>query len=56
LGDENRALPRSIRDAQPESLTSLAHLTGRKPGNLSRTLKGIMPSAELIEIDKRKSA
>ena len=39
LSDENRALLRTIRDAQPESLTGLAHLTGRKPGNLSRTLK-----------------
>lgn len=39
LSDENRALLRTIRDTQPESLTGLAHLTGRKPGNLSRTLK-----------------
>jgi predicted transcriptional regulator len=39
LSDENRALLRTIRDAQPESLTGLANLTGRKPGNLSRTLK-----------------
>ena len=39
LSDENRALLRTIRDTQPESLTGLARLTGRKPGNLSRTLK-----------------
>lgn len=39
LSDENRALLKVIRDAQPESLTGLATLTGRKPGNLSRTLK-----------------
>lgn len=39
LSDENRALLRTIRDAQPESLSGLAQLTGRKPGNLSRTLK-----------------
>lgn len=39
LSDENRALLRIIRDAQPESLSGLAQLTGRKPGNLSRTLK-----------------
>jgi len=39
LSDENRALLKTIRDAQPESITGLAALTGRKPGNLSRTLK-----------------
>ncbi|MDP2962994.1 MAG: transcriptional regulator [Sulfurimicrobium sp.] len=39
LSDENRALLKTIREAQPESITGLAALTGRKPGNLSRTLK-----------------
>ena len=39
LSDENRALLRTIRDAQPESISGLAVITGRKPGNLSRTLK-----------------
>lgn len=39
LSDENRALLRVIRDTQPASITSLADMTGRKPGNLSRTLK-----------------
>jgi predicted transcriptional regulator len=39
LSDENRALLNTIRETQPKSLTSLAELTGRKPGNLSRTLK-----------------
>jgi predicted transcriptional regulator len=39
LSDENRALLKVIRDAQPNSISSLAHMTGRKPGNLSRTLK-----------------
>lgn len=39
LSDENRALLKVIRDAQPHSISSLAHMTGRKPGNLSRTLK-----------------
>ena len=39
LSDENRALLRVIRDAKPASITSLADMTGRKPGNLSRTLK-----------------
>lgn len=39
LSDENRSLLKTIRDAQPESITDLAAITGRKPGNLSRTLK-----------------
>ena len=39
LSDDNRALLRVIRDAQPQSITMLADLTGRSPGNLSRTLK-----------------
>ena len=39
LSDENRALLRVIRDAKPASITSLADMTGRSPGNLSRMLK-----------------
>ena len=39
LSDENRALLRVIRDAKPASISSLAGMTGRSPGNLSRTLK-----------------
>lgn len=38
LSDDNRALLRLIREARPESITALAEMTGRKPGNLSRTL------------------
>jgi predicted transcriptional regulator len=32
-------LLRVIRDAKPASISSLADMTGRSPGNLSRTLK-----------------
>jgi len=39
LSDENRALLEGIRTAKPESISELADLTGRKQGNLSRTLK-----------------
>ena len=39
LSDENRALLRLIREHQPESITALAEASGRKPGNLSRTLR-----------------
>ena len=37
LSDDNRALLHVIKDFQPKSISSLAELTGRKPGNLSRT-------------------
>ena len=39
LSDENRALLKVIQEAKPQSISSLAEMTGRKPGNLSRTLK-----------------
>jgi predicted transcriptional regulator len=39
LSDENRALIEVIRTAKPQSISELADLTGRKQGNLSRTLK-----------------
>ncbi len=39
LSDENRALLRVIKKTSPPSISSLAQATGRKPSNLSRTLK-----------------
>lgn len=39
LSDENRALLQVIREARPASISALAAITGRAPGNLSRTLK-----------------
>lgn len=39
LSDENRALLKVIKDIEPQSISTLAELTGRKPSNLSRTLK-----------------
>ena len=39
LSDDNRALLKVIQDSKPQSISSLACITGRKPGNLSRTLK-----------------
>jgi predicted transcriptional regulator len=39
LSDENRQLLDVIRTSQPESITALSELTGRKQGNFSRTLK-----------------
>jgi len=39
LSDENRALLKVISEDKPESIAALAQVTGRKPSNLSRTLK-----------------
>ena len=39
LSDRNRALLDLIIEAQPDSITELAELSGRAKGNLSRTLK-----------------
>ncbi len=39
LSDNNRELLRIIQERHPESISELARLTGRKQGNLSRTLK-----------------
>ena len=39
LSDENRAMLDVIRQTNPNSISELAQLTGRKQGNLSRTLK-----------------
>ena len=49
LSDENRALLRIIWESKPESIAELAATTGRKPGNLSRTLK-TMSNYGLVEM------
>jgi len=36
---KTRALLKVIQDTKPQSISTLAEMTGRKPGNLSRTLK-----------------
>lgn len=51
LSDENRALLRVIKEAQPDSITRLSEMTGRKPGNLSRTLK-TMSRYGLVEMQR----
>jgi len=54
LSDDNRALLHVIRDAQPESISSLAEMTGRKPGNLSRTLK-TMSNYGIVEMRRENN-
>ncbi|NDE24226.1 MAG: transcriptional regulator [Betaproteobacteria bacterium] len=51
LSDENRALLDVIRTAKPASISELAELTGRKQGNLSRTLK-TMSGYGLVKMEK----
>ena len=53
LSDDNRALLKVIQEAKPQSISSLADITGRKPGNLSRTLK-TMSNYGFVEM-KRES-
>ena len=53
LSDDNRALLKVIQEAKPKSISSLADITGRKPGNLSRTLK-TMSNYGFVEM-KRES-
>lgn len=49
LSDENRALLKLIKETQPPSITSLAETTGRKPRNLSRTLR-ILSNYGIVEM------
>lgn len=51
LSDENRALLKVIQESKPQSISSLADMTGRKPGNLSRTLK-TMSNYGFVEMKK----
>ncbi len=53
LSDDNRALLRVIRETNPESISALAEVTGRKPGNLSRTLK-TMANYGIVEMRREK--
>jgi predicted transcriptional regulator len=53
LSDENRALLKVITETKPESISALAEATGRKPGNLSRTLK-TMSNYGIVEMRREK--
>lgn len=54
LSDQNRALLKVIRDTNPESVSVLARMTGRQPGNLSRTLK-TRSRYGLVDLRREKS-
>jgi len=53
LSDENRAMLDVIRQTNPNSISELAQLTGRKQGNLSRTLK-TMTRYGLVRMEKNE--
>ena len=52
LSDKNRVLLATIRDSQPQSLSDLAELTGRKKSNLSRTLK-TMERFGIVKLERK---
>lgn len=54
LSDDNRALLRVITETRPESISALAQATGRKPGNLSRTLK-TMSNYGIVDLKREKN-
>ena len=54
LSDENRALLRMIKETSPPSISSLAQATGRKPSNLSRTLK-TMSNYGIVEMRREQN-
>ncbi|MBU0537075.1 MAG: transcriptional regulator [Gammaproteobacteria bacterium] len=51
LSDDNRALLHVMADIKPETIAELARATGRKPNNLSRTLK-TMANFGIVELKK----
>ena len=54
LSDENRALLKIIKGTKPQSISSLAEATGRKPGNLSRTLN-TMSNYGIVEMKRERN-
>lgn len=55
LSDQNRDLLKVIKEGQPKSISALAEMTGRRQGNLSRTLK-TMSSYGLVSMERDKRA
>lgn len=54
LSSKNQELLKTIRDNDPQSLTELADISGRKLSNLSRTLK-TMEKYGIIELKKDRN-
>ncbi len=54
LSDDNRALLKVITETKPKSISALAEATGRRPGNLSRTLK-TMSHYGIVDLKREKN-
>jgi predicted transcriptional regulator len=54
LSDDNRALLHVIMETKPASISALAETTGRKPSNLSRTLK-TMSNYGIVELRREQN-
>lgn len=54
LSDENRALLHVMMEMQPESISALAEVTGRKQSNLSHTLK-TMSHYGIVELKRERN-
>lgn len=54
LSDDNRVLLHVISQIKPDSISALAEATGRKQGNLSRTLK-TMSNYGIVDLKKEKN-
>lgn len=54
LSDDNRALLHVMTEMKPQSISELAEATGRKPSNLSRTLK-TMSNYGFVDLQRVKN-
>lgn len=54
LSDENRALLHVITEKKPKTIAELAEATGRRPNNLSRTLK-TMANYGIVDLKKESN-
>ena len=54
LSDENRALLKIIRERKPQSMTSLADITGRQQRSLTRRLR-MMSNYGFVEMRQEKN-
>lgn len=54
LSDENRTLLHVITEMRPKTIAELAKVTGRKPNNLSRTLK-TMANYGIVDLKKESN-
>jgi len=54
LSDDNRALLRVMAEIKPQTIAELAKATGRKPNNVSRTLK-TMANYGIVDLKKKNN-